>query len=345
MRVIIITKFFDDNARNNIIHNINIKDYNVSSIDLKEVEIRLIEAKIARKYIATFHYSKTMPDSTKYSYGAFVGEKIIGVICYGMGTSKNQYLSIIPTIQNGEYLELTRVWCMHNSPKNLESMFISKTLKMLPKEIKLIISFADSSKEHCGIIYQATNWYYLGKNKGGKMMITEDGIEKHPRLIGIYRKRHPELKDVSTDDIMNMYNWRYIQGGDKHRYIYLRYDKKKKKEVYEKYIKDRELPYPKCTKTTFSTDSDIIIYEKNKKYTKDGIDVENIIKFIISKVRNESNNGFQYIIDKRDIEYEFDLIINNDMLKDIEINLNYNNEVCNVEIENDEIDVCLYIKE
>lgn len=161
-----------------------------------------------------------------------------------MGTSKAQYTSLISDIKQGEYLELTRLWCANGMPKNTESKIISTAIKMLPKEIKLLLSFADSSKNHVGTIYQATNWYYLGINKGGKMLVTRDGIEKHPRLIGIYKKRHPELKKYSNEEIMKMYGWTYKEGGKKHRYVYIRGSKKEKRKMFNE-IKDRVQNYPK----------------------------------------------------------------------------------------------------
>lgn len=224
-----MTKVFDDKARKELIANFNLENFRYNGIPVKEMIVKPMSVKEARPYIATFHYSKTMPDSTKYVFGGYFGDILCGIVVYGMGTGKNQYLSIVPTIQNGQYLELTRLWCANDMPKNTESKLIATSLKMLPDEIKLVISFADNSKNHAGTIYQATNWKYLGSNKGGKTLICEDGIIKHTRLIGIYRKRHPELKSFTNEEIMKMYGWTYGEAGSKHRYVWTRGTKKEKK--------------------------------------------------------------------------------------------------------------------
>ena len=240
-----MTKKFDDNAR---------KSYNQSSLLFSEfdynnekvnsMKIKPITSKSARKYIATYHYSKTLPDSTKYIYAGFLGNSIAGIICFGMGSSKNQYTALIPDIKEGQYLELTRLWCPDNMPHNTESKIISESLKSLPKKYKLILSFADPSKGHLGIIYQATNWYYCGMSNKGKSLITNDGIVKHTRLLGIYKKRHPELRNKTNQEIMDIYNWKYIKSYGKHRYVMLKGSKKERKFFFN-IIKNRILPYPK----------------------------------------------------------------------------------------------------
>ncbi len=252
-----MTKLFDDIARNKMIDKFQESDFLYNGISIKDMYVKEINSQIARPYIATFHYSKTLPDSSKYIYAGYLGDRICGIIVYGMGCGKNQYTSVIPTIKNGEYIELTRLWCANDMPKNTESKLIAKSLKMLPKEIKLVISFSDESKSHVGIIYQATNWYYLGKNSGSKMLICNDGIEKHTRLIGIYKKRHPELKECSNEYIKNLLNMSYVEGGKKHKYIYLRGTKKEKKEMYN-IIKDKIKMYPKCDKPKCKSEKEII---------------------------------------------------------------------------------------
>lgn len=251
-----MTMLFDEKARKNLINSFNKSDYEYNGIPIKDMTIKRVNCNFARPYIATFHYSKTMPDSSKFIYAGYLGDKLCGIVVYGMGCGKNQYTHIIPDIKNGEYVELTRLWCPNDMPKNTESRLIALSLKVLPDEIKLVLSFADDSKRHCGIIYQATNWYYIGKNKGGKMLLTSDGIEKHPRLLGIYRKRHPEYKDYTSEQLRNLLNYKVIDGGVKHKYVYLR--GKDRKKYYKKYIEGCELPYPKCDKGELKSEVDIV---------------------------------------------------------------------------------------
>lgn len=232
-----MTKVFDDNARNRLLATYKKPD--LSSVKPRDLMVKEIDCKTARGYIASFHYSKTMPDSTRFVFGLFYGELLCGVCAFGMGCGKNQYTAIYPDVKNGEYVELTRLWLEDSLGRNSESYFIGKSLRMLPKEIRFVVSFSDEKQGHYGYIYQATNFQYLGKNGGGKMLITEDGIEKHPRLLGMYRKRHPEYRKYSNDELMDLLGYKYIPGGCKFRYVYFR-DKKLRKQLNIK-----SLPYPK----------------------------------------------------------------------------------------------------
>ena len=160
-----MTKAFDEKARKELESVYRPDDF--SDVKISSLQVRKIEVKHARPYIATFHYSKTMPDSTRFAFGLFFDRRIVGVCTFGMGCGKNQYTSVISDIQNGQYIELTRLWIEDTVGRNAESFFISRCIKMLPKQIKLIISFSDEKQGHVGTIYQATNFYYLGKNSGG----------------------------------------------------------------------------------------------------------------------------------------------------------------------------------
>jgi hypothetical protein len=243
-----LTKKFDDNARSKYLDKNSFEDLEYNQMPVSSMKVMQVDVKYARSYIATYHYSKTMPDSTKYVYGGFYGDKLAGLVVYGMGSGKNQYSALFPNIQNGQYLELTRMWSADGMPRNTESKLIGESFKLLPPEIEILLSFADPSHNHVGTIYQATNWYYCGMSNGGRQLVTEDGIEKHTRLLGIYKMRHPEYGDISNEELMKMYGWHYQDTSGKHRYVFLLGTKQTKKKNYE-FIKDKILPYPKLNET------------------------------------------------------------------------------------------------
>lgn len=238
-----MTKKFDDDARERYNH-FNKDHLAYLSGHVRDMWIEEVTAKYARPYIAANHYTKTFPDSTKYTFAGFIEGKLAGIITYGMGVGLNQYTSLLPDLQKGEYLELTRLWSPDGFPKNTESKLIAESRKLLPSNVRLIMSFADGSRGHVGTIYQASNFHYCGLSAGGKMLVTEDGIEKHPRLLGIYRMRHPEYRDMSTPDLMKLLKYKYIPAAQKYRYVLLVGNKEQKHRDLET-IKDKIQPYPK----------------------------------------------------------------------------------------------------
>jgi len=215
-----------------------------SSYTIKDLIVTECDTKLAREYIATYHYTRLFPDSTRNTFIGKYGESLAGIITFGTGCGMNIFRSLIPNISASSVRELTRLWSPDGLPKNTESKLIMESIKKLPNEVKLIVSFADPAHNHIGTIYQATNFYYCGMSNTGKQIIDKNGQIFHPRNIGIYKLRHPEYKELSTNDIMNIYGWKYVSGNGKHRYVLLRGTHKEKKEMY-KQIKEKIQPYPK----------------------------------------------------------------------------------------------------
>jgi hypothetical protein len=182
------------------------------------MRVEAVSPRFARPFIAKNHYTRTFPDSTLHTFAGWIGDSFAGVITFGMGVGLNQYKALLPDIEQGEYLELTRLWSPDGMPKNTESRLIGAAIKLLPPKVRLLMSFADSSRGHAGTIYQATNFSYHGMTAGGKMLVTQDGIEKHPRLLGIYRMRHQKYADTPTAELMSILGYRYKEAGRKHRY-------------------------------------------------------------------------------------------------------------------------------
>ena len=241
-----MTLIFDEHARKKHKKFLELFETNTLKQGTKanQLVVRKGTVKEAREYVANYHYSKTMPDSTKNVFMGFYEGIFAGVCVFGMGAGKSQYEAIIPSIKKGEYRELTRLWSPDGMPKNTESKLISESIKLLPNEVKLLLSFADPSQGHLGKIYQATNWDYCGMTNAGKRLVDKNGNEFHSRLIGIYRMRHPELKDKTQNEIMKIYDWTYKQDSSKHRYIKVLGTKREIKKLKELY-KNKIEKYPK----------------------------------------------------------------------------------------------------
>lgn len=103
------------------------------------------------------HYAKRIPP-IEYAFGLFIDNILNGVVTYGTPVS-----SKLRNLWNNEFklMELNRLVVNDGLPKNTLSSFVSKSLTMLPKPM-VIVSYADTSQNHHGYIYQATNFYYTG---------------------------------------------------------------------------------------------------------------------------------------------------------------------------------------
>ena len=138
-------------------------------------EVKLVVRKDISDFIETYHYSKSINGCiTDYCFGLYEGEVLVGAMFYGRMAMANQYKKFGEN--EADVIELRRLVCIDDTPKNTESYFISKTLKWLKKntQLKIVVSYADLQHGHTGIIYAASNFQLLGKTKGAKVIVLGD---------------------------------------------------------------------------------------------------------------------------------------------------------------------------
>ncbi len=158
------------------------------------------------------HYLEKFPTGIKRIYGIYrrgqTGREIVGVIIYGVPfMTAAKFLE--PEIRHNETLELKRLFIDDLGIKNLESFVIGQSLKLLKRDepqIKVVITFADDTQGHKGIIYQATNAIYLGSGNGKHKYIYIIGGDvntiknKIQQIIKQYPKKI-ETETYTYDDI------------------------------------------------------------------------------------------------------------------------------------------------
>lgn len=173
-----------------------------------------------------FHYSKSVP-AVQYAYNVYNDkDEWCGVILYGGGANNNLPKSLGKNA--GEVLELVRVAL--NGKQEQTSKAVALSLKLLHKEnplCQLVVSYADHRQKHLGIIYQATNWLYVGKTITSDTQYFYKGKWTHERTINAQSN-----KEYLKKNLLKRKN------SNKFKYIYC-FDKKER-EKYQKIA----LPYP-----------------------------------------------------------------------------------------------------
>ena len=178
------------------------------------------------------HYAKRIPNIV-YAFGLYDNTDLIGVITYGIPPSDSLCRGVCGSKHKAHVIELNRL-CLQNNEKNEASFLIAHSLKLLPKP-KIVVSYADTSKNHVGYIYQATNFLYTGKTIARTDMAGNDG--KHSRHhLGDRTKR--------------------VFRSSKHRYIYLVAHKKLKK-ILRECLNYKIEPYPKGNNLYYDSSANI----------------------------------------------------------------------------------------
>ena len=130
-----------------------------------------------RAFVQEHHYSKACPPGSHW-FGAWHGVELVGVMLFRKPSLPRTAAAYTCD------LELSRLVMLDKAGKNSESRFIGFALRWLRKNTDktAVISFADPRFGHEGVIYRASNWAYLGKEKGhGTRRIVVDGEWLHSK--------------------------------------------------------------------------------------------------------------------------------------------------------------------
>ena len=180
-----------------------------------------------------YHYAKAVPQ-VRLAYSVFNDiDEWCGVILYSNGA--NQHIASSFDLVQGQVVELVRVAL--NGKQECTSKALAMSLKLMKKDapaVKVIVSYADRNQNHIGVIYQATNWLYLGE------FASERGIMINGKLT--HRRSVNAKYGTSTLDWLKQNvdpKAVVIKGKTKIKYVYP-LDKRIVKQ-----LKDISKPYPK----------------------------------------------------------------------------------------------------
>ena len=176
--------------------------------------VKKISASIAKEYIIKNHYSHGSHNGPSPCYGLFDSDSLIGVLMFATPCSENVRASVFGPEHKNSVIELHRLHILDVTPKNTESYFISRCLKLIKTDrphTKAVISFSDTTIGHEGTIYKATNAYRIGHTGSSTFYVDGQGRLRHPRQNGV---------NISKQMAKEM-GWSPVKRGAKNRYLYL----------------------------------------------------------------------------------------------------------------------------
>ena len=180
-------------------------------------------------FVETHHYSKNMNGlHISYCFKLMDGDTMIGAMVYGslgmLGVAE-KYNPKNPS----KILELKRLVCIDDTPKNTESYFIGWTLRWLQRntDLEMIISYADKTFGHEGVVYKATNFECMGETSAGRVIMW-NGRRYHDKTLR--NKHNGKLKPVAIElkNALDDGSAQYVETLTKNIYIY-RFKKRKQK--------------------------------------------------------------------------------------------------------------------
>ena len=150
---------------------------------VKDFYIEKLDRSGVKDFIEKWHYSKSINGmKSSYCFGLFFDGVMIGAMIYGEMAMFNQWKKYGDKCS--DVIELRRLCCIDDTPKNTESRFIGLTLKWLKKNtgIKTVISYADPNHGHTGTIYKASNFKSIGTSSPGRVIVW-NGRTYHDKTI------------------------------------------------------------------------------------------------------------------------------------------------------------------
>jgi len=204
------------------------------------------------------HYSKKIGVFWE-GYALIEDGEVTGVCVYGQPAAMIQKHAF--TNRDFRLYELTRlvVW---SENKNARSFLIANSLKLLSVQPSAVISYADSDRGHCGIVYQATNWIYTGSPTACGKNVIIDGKVYHPQTLvdmGI-KNQHKWAKEKG---------YKLMKQKPKHRYFKLIGNKRERRDMLNLLNYDVVIDYPKMEKSMYETSIEKIAMEESFRRIKD----------------------------------------------------------------------------
>lgn len=145
---------------------------------VKDIIVKVIPAKVANDFVRKHHYSGKVVNNSKLHFGAFLNNRLHGVMSFGSPLDKRKVLPLVKGTLWNEMLELNRMAFDDTLPKNSESRCIAIAIRLLKKNaphIKWVLSFADGTQCGDGTIYRAAGFVLTSIKKNTSIWEMPDG--------------------------------------------------------------------------------------------------------------------------------------------------------------------------
>lgn len=187
---------------------------------VRSYKVELCERNEIRDFIEEWHYSKNINGLiSDYCFKLLDGEDIIGGMIYGRIAMAGVWKKYADN--ENELTELRRLCCIDDTPKNTESYFIGHTLRWLRKNtsLKRVVSYADTTYNHSGTIYKASNFKNIGMTAKGRVIMYNDR-RYHDKTVRTKYKGElkPFAKKIKA--ALETGEAEYVKTKGKHIYIY-----------------------------------------------------------------------------------------------------------------------------
>jgi hypothetical protein len=207
------------------------------------VTLRPATSTEAKAWFAQYHYTGTAAGHRFYSWLRDGGTD--GIVAFGRGGNR---FGVGDKFGLGAWrggLEITRVACHPDAPRNTASKMVAAALRELAADgEQWVFTYADTAHGHHGGIYQALNAVYVGTDAKQWVNFELDGLRISKRAVSgrFGHTRWPEVRDLAAAEgrVLRKVAWQ-----PKHTYVLPISADKKVRRAIQAALQPLGLPYPK----------------------------------------------------------------------------------------------------
>lgn len=180
-------------------------------VSAKDIVVKPITSKSANALIKRVHYSGKIVNNSTLHLGAYLNDKLEGVMSFGSPLDKRKVLPLVEGTSWNGMLELNRMAFSDRLPKNSESRCLAVAFRLIKKHyphIDWILSFSDGT--HCGdgTIYRASGFVLTQIKENSQIRINPETGMPMQSMAAFHIGKTKDFKD-----------WQKIRGYQL-RYIY-----------------------------------------------------------------------------------------------------------------------------
>jgi very-short-patch-repair endonuclease len=190
-----------------------------NQFEFKDVKvIQLIDRSFVN-FLNSFHYAQ-FGRKEKHAVGAFLGNELIAVCKFAPIVRKEVATSI--GLSSKDVVELDR-FCIHPNyqKKNFASWFLSRCTKSVFEKFELIqkiVSFADSTFDHKGTIYKASNWEFISETSPSYFYLSPEGFVIHKKTL----YEHAQKMSMKEADYVAKFGYDKRFSKKKYKFVFSR---------------------------------------------------------------------------------------------------------------------------
>jgi len=161
-------------------------------LDKTRASIKTCNFADIRHLLKEFHYKTDhIGSGISVCFAMFIDNELVGGSVLGKPRHEKKYKNCI---------DIRRMVCTDDSPKNSESWFLSQIIKWVTAntDYNYVLSYSDTTVGHKGTIYKATNFQYIGDTAPTKV-IEWNGRTYHPRSLRNDRPYSRKMQEAVKD--------------------------------------------------------------------------------------------------------------------------------------------------